>query len=196
MGHLSDKYDASGDHFKSKIMNYPLGGGMSGRFFLNLREDKGWTYGANSMFMASDKIGAFAMFSSVKTEATDSALVEIFNEYNSYTTKGITENELRFTKDAFLGGEALKYETSGQKLGFLNNILTHDLESSYIDEQADVLNSITKSDIDAIAKAKIQPDKMSIIIVGNKYLIKEKLKNLGSDVDGMNYNFKITEIKY
>ena len=84
MGHLSDKYDASGDHFKSKIMNYPLGGGMSGRFFLNLREDKGWTYGANSMFMASDKIGAFAMFSSVKTEATDSALVEIFNEYNSY----------------------------------------------------------------------------------------------------------------
>jgi zinc protease len=196
MGHLSDKYDASGDHFKSKIMNYPLGGGMSGRFFLNLREDKGWTYGANSMFMASDKIGAFAMFSSVKTEATDSALVEIFNEYNSYTTKGITENELRFTKDAFLGGEALKYETSGQKLGFLNNILTHDLESSYIDEQADVLNSITKSDIDAIAKAKIQPDKMSIIIVGNKYLIKEKLKNLSSDVDGMNYNFKITEIKY
>jgi zinc protease len=146
--------------------------------------------------MASDKIGAFAMFSSVKTEATDSALVEIFNEYNSYTTKGITENELRFTKDAFLGGEALKYETSGQKLGFLNNILTHDLESSYIDEQADVLNSITKSDIDAIAKAKIQPDKMSIIIVGNKYLIKEKLKNLSSDVDGMNYNFKITEIKY
>ena len=104
--------------------------------------------------------------------------------------------ELRFTKDAFLGGEALKYETSGQKLGFLNNILTHDLESSYIDEQADVLNSITKSDIDAIAKAKIQPDKMSIIIVGNKYLIKEKLKNLSSDVDGMNYNFKITEIKY
>ena len=196
MGHLSDKYDASGDHFKSKIMNYPLGGGMSGRFFLNLREDKGWTYGANSMFMASDKIGAFAMFSSVKTEATDSALVEIFNEYNSYTTKGITENELRFTKDAFLGGEALKYETSGQKLGFLNNILTHDLESSYIDEQANVLNSITKSDIDAIAKAKIQPDKMSIIIVGNKYLIKEKLKNLSSDVDGMNYNFKITEIKY
>ena len=196
MGHLSDKYDASGDHFKSKIMNYPLGGGMSGRFFLNLREDKGWTYGANSMFMASDKIGAFAMFSSVKTEATDSALVEIFKEYNSYTTKGITENELRFTKDAFLGGEALKYETSGQKLGFLNNILTHDLESSYIDEQANVLNSITKSDIDAIAKAKIQPDKMSIIIVGNKYLIKEKLKNLSSDVDGMNYNFKITEIKY
>ena len=196
MGHLSDKYDADGDHYKSKLMNYPLGGGMSGRFFLNLRENKGWTYGANSMFMASDKIGAFAMFTSVKTEATDSALVEIFKEFNSYTSIGITDNELRFTKDAFLGGEALKYETSSQKLGFLNNILTNNLEPTYIDKQAEILNTITKSEINAIAKAKIQPDKMSIIIVGNKYLIKEKLKNLASDVDGMNYNFKITEIKY
>ncbi len=136
------------------------------------------------------------MFSSVKTEATDSALVEIFREFNSYTTTGITEKELKFTKDAFLGGEALKYETSGQKLGFLNRILTYDLDKSYIDKQAEILNSITKADIDAIAEAKIQPDKMTIIIVGNKYLIKEKLKSLESNTDGIKYNFKIKEIKY
>jgi len=196
MGHLADKYDVDGDHFKSQIMNYPLGGGMSGRLFLNLREDKGWTYGANSMFQASDKNGAFAIFSSVKTEVTDSALVEIFKELNSYRTAGITEKELKFTKDAFLGGEALKYETAGQKLGFLNKILTYDLDKSYIEKQADILNSISKADIDAIAKAKIKPDKMAIVIVGNKYLIKEKIKNLGSNADGMKYNFKITEIKY
>jgi zinc protease len=196
MGHQSDKYDVDGEHFKSQIMNYPLGGGMSGRFFLNLREDKGWTYGANSMFMASDKNGAFAMFSSVKTEATDSALVEIFKEFNSYRTTGISEKELKFTKDAFLGGEALKYETANQKLGFLNKILTYDLDKSYINNQADILNSITKEDIDAIAKAKIQPDNMTIIIVGNKYLIKQRLKNLSSSTDGMKYNFKIKEIKY
>ncbi len=196
MGHLADKYDVDGDHFKSQVMNYPLGGGMSGRFFLNLREDKGWTYGANSMFMASNNNGAFAMFSSVKTEATDSALIEIFSEYNSYRTTGISEKELQFTKDAFLGREALKYETAGQKLGFLNRILTYDLDETYIDDQADILNSITKSDIDAIAKAKIRPDKMSIIIVGNKYLIKKKLKNLESGTDGLKYKFKINEIKY
>jgi zinc protease len=196
MGHLSDKYDVDGDHFKSQIMNYPLGGGMSGRFFLNLREDKGWTYGAYSFFSASDKNGFFGMTSSVKTEATDSALIEIFKEFNSYTTSGITEKELRFTKDAFIGGEALKYETSGQKLGFLNRILTYDLDESYLDKQVNILNSITKTDIDAIAKAKIHPDKMTIVIVGNKYLIKKQLENLESSSDGMKYNFKITEIKY
>ena len=136
------------------------------------------------------------MFSSVKTEATDSALVEIFKEFNAYRNSGITEKELKFTKDAFLGREALKYETAGQKLGFLNRILTYDLDKSYIDKQANILNSITKVDIDAIAKAKIKPDEMSIIIVGNKYLIKQKLKNLESSTDGMKYNFKIKEIKY
>jgi len=196
MGHLSDKYDVDGDHFKSQIMNYPLGGGMSGRLFLNLREDKGWTYGASSFFNASKRNGFFGMLSSVKTEATDSALIEIFKEFNSYTTAGITEKELKFTKDAFLGREALKYETSAQKLGFLNRILTYDLDKSYIDKQADILNSITKSDIDAIAKAKIHPDKMAIVIVGNKYLIKKKLENLKSSKDGLKYNFKINEIKY
>ena len=195
MGHQADKYDVDGDYFKSQIMNYPLGGGMSGRFFLNLREDKGWTYGANSMFMGSDKMGAFAMFTSVKTEATDSALIEIFNEFNSYRTIGISEKELQFTKDAFLGREALKYETAGQKLGFLNRILTYDLDKGYIESQANILNSITKSDIDAIAKVKIKPEKMAIVIVGNKYLIKKKLKNLESSTDGLSYNFKIKRNK-
>jgi len=196
MGHLADKYDVDGDHFKSQIMNYPLGGGMSGRFFLNLREDKGWTYGAYSFFSASKTNGFFGMTSSIKTEATDSALIEIFKEFNSYTTTGISEKELQFTKDAFIGGEALEYETAYQKLGFLNKILTYDLDKSYLDKQADILNSITKADIDAIAKAKIHPDKMAIVIVGNKYLIKKKLENLKSSKDGMEYNFKINEIKY
>jgi len=196
MGHLSDKYDVDGEYFKSQIMNYPLGGGMSGRFFLNLREDKGWTYGAYSFFSADKNTGIFGMTSSVKTEATDSALVEIFKDFNSYTTVGISEKELKFTKDAFIGGEALEYETAYQKLGFLNKILTYDLDKSYLDKQADILNSITKADIDAIAKAKIHPDKMAIVIVGNKYLIKKKLENLKSSKDGMEYNFKINEIKY
>ena len=196
MGHLSDKYDVDGDHFKSRIMNYPLGGGMSGRLFLNLREDKGWTYGAYSFFNASKHNGFFGMYSSVKTEATDSALLEIFKEFDSYTTDGISEKELRFTKDAFLGGQALKYETPSQKLGFLNRILTYDLEKSYLEKQANTLNTITKFEIDAIAKAKINTDKMAIVIVGNKYLIKKKLDNLKSSKDGMEYNFRINEIKY
>ena len=70
------------------------------------------------------------------------------------------------------------------------------MEKSYLEKQANTLNTITKFEIDAIAKAKINTDKMAIVIVGNKYLIKKKLDNLKSSKDGMEYNFRINEIKY
>ena len=195
LGHTADNFDVAGDHFKSNIMNYPLGGGASGRLFLNLREDKGYTYGVYSFFRASEYTGAFTVFSSVKTEATDSALVEIFNELNAMTTSGVTADELASTKSSILNSEALEYESPGQKLGFLNKMLKHDLDESFIDVQTDVLNNITLDEINAIAKAKIHPEKMTIVIVGNKYLIKKKLQNLQSNTDGVKYNFKVTEIK-
>tara|TARA_B110000008_G_scaffold239784_1_gene246702 strand:- start:18318 stop:21176 length:2859 start_codon:yes stop_codon:yes gene_type:complete len=195
LGHKADKFDVAGDHFKSNIMNYPLGGGASGRLFLNLREDKGYTYGVYSFFRASKYTGAFTVFSSVKTEATDSALVEMFNELNAMTTTGVTADELASTKSSILNSEALEYESPGQKLGFLNKMLKHNLDESFIDAQTDVLNNITLDEINALAKAKIHPDKMTIVIVGNKYLIKKKLQNLQSNTDGMKYNFKVTEIK-
>ena len=195
MGHKSDLYDVSGDHYKSKIANYPLGGGASGRLFLNLREDKGYTYGVYSFFDASKYTGAFTVFSSVKTSATDSALVEIFNEINDITINGLTEDEVASTKSSMLNSEALKYETPGKKLGFLNKMLKYNLDESFISDQVDVLNNISKSELDALAKAKIHPDKMTIVIVGNSYLIKKKLENLSSGKDGMKFNFKVNEIK-
>ena len=70
MGHKSNKYDVDGVYFKSKIMNYSLGGGASARLFLNLREDKGYTYGVYSFFNGDKEKGSFTLFSSVKTSAS------------------------------------------------------------------------------------------------------------------------------
>ena len=70
MGHKSNKFDVDGVYFKSKIMNYSLGGGASARLFLNLREDKGYTYGVYSFFNGNKERGSFTIFSSVKTSAT------------------------------------------------------------------------------------------------------------------------------
>ncbi len=195
LGHKADKFDVAGDYFKSKIMNYPLGGGASGRLFLNLREDKGFTYGVYSFFRGSEYNGSFTVFSSVKTEATDSALVEIFKELNAMNTTGITADELATTKSSMLNSEALEYETLGQKAGFLNTMLKYNLDETFIDEQVKVLNEISLDEINALAKAKINPEKMSIVIVGNKYLIKKKLENLQSSADGLKFNFKVTELK-
>jgi len=194
MGHKSNKFDVDGEYFKSTIMNYPLGGGASARLFLNLREDKGYTYGVYSFFSGDKKNGFFALFSSVKTEATDSAMVEILDEIENYVTDGITNEELRSTKSSMLNSDALKYESPMQKLNFLNKILEYDLDKTYINKQSEILNSITKEDVDNLAKKLIQKDNLQIVIVGNKYLIKQKLEDLTSK-NGKRYNFNITEIK-
>ena len=196
MGHKSDTYDADGIYFKSQVMNKSLGGGASGRLFLNLREDKGYTYGAYSYFMGEKEKGVFAIQTSVKTEVTDSALTEIFSILDNYTNVGLTKEELNSTKASYLNSASMKYETPSQKLRFLNRILTYDLDPSYINKQADILNSMTLKEINAIASSKIKPNKMAVVIVGNKYLIKKKLENMVSKTDGMQFNFKINEIKY
>ena len=68
------KYDATGEFYKARLMNYALGGGFNSRLNLNLREDKGWTYGARSGFTGDKYSGDFAFSSGIKGNATDSAL--------------------------------------------------------------------------------------------------------------------------
>ena len=194
MGHKSNKYDVDGEYFKSRIMNYPLGGGASARLFLNLREEKGYTYGVYSFFNGTKNNGFFTIFSSVKTEATDSALVEILYEIENYVTEGISNEELRSTKSSMLNSDALKYESPMQKLEFLNKILKYNLDKSFINKQTNILNSITKDEIDQLAENNIKKDKMQIVIVGNSYLIKKKIENLTSK-NGIRYNYKIKELK-
>ena len=194
MGHKSHKFDIDGDYFKSRVMNYSLGSGASARLFLNLREDKGYTYGVYSYFNGNKYNGQFTIFSSVKTETTDSALVEILSELENYTTDGITSEELRSTKSSMLNSDALKYESPMQKIRFLNKILTYNLDNSFINKQSKILNSITKEEIDNLAKNNIKKDNLQIVIVGNSYLIKKKLENLTSKA-GKKYNYKINIIK-
>ena len=175
-------------------MNYPLGGGASGRLFLNLREDKGYTYGVYSFFNGDQDKGSFMVFSSVKTQATDSALTEILFEIENYIENGISDEELRSTKSSMLNSDALKYESPMKKMSFLNKMLKYNLDKSYITKQANILNDISKKEIDKLVGESIQKDKLAIVIVGNSYLIKDKLKNL-TDKEGKKYNYTINEIK-
>ena len=77
---------------------------------------------------------------------------------------------------------------------FLNRILEYDLDKTYIKKQSDIINSITKDEVDKLAESLINKDKLQIVIVGNSYLIKNKLENLTSKND-KKYNYKITIIK-
>ena len=183
------KYDATGDYYRSRLMNYPLGGDFNSRLNLNLREDKGWTYGARSGFSGDDYTGDFSFSSGIRADATDSALVEVMKELNNYTQNGITEAELGFMKNSLGQRDALQYETGFQKAGFIGRILDYNLPANYVDQQNKILAKLTKQEVDAVAKKMLNPNKMNILLVGDKAKIIDGVKKLGYpivelDVDG------------
>ncbi len=178
-GFPSRKYDYNGDYFKSTVMNFALGGAFNSRINLNLREDKGYTYGARSSFSGNEYYGVYQFSSEIKKEATDSAITELMKEIKGFATGGITQEELDFTKSSITLSEALDYETPFQKLSFLSNIAEYNLPKDYTTQQAKMINGMSIADINAIAKSSLKPDNMVIIVVGHAYKIREGLNNLG-----------------
>lgn len=176
------KYDASGDYYKSYLMNWPLGGSFNSRLNLNLREDKGWTYGARSGFSGDEYNGEFAFSSSIKANATDSALVEVMREINEYVANGPTPEDIKFMQSAIGQNDALRYETGPQKAQFIRRILDYNLPANYVEMQTKILKGMTSDQMKAYAKRYLNPDKMNILLVGDKSKIYDGVKKLGYEI--------------
>jgi zinc protease len=189
------KYDATGDYYRARLMNYTLGGDFNSHLNLNLREDKGWTYGARSSFTGDEYIGNFEFSSGIRADATDSALVEVMKELKNYRENGITEPELKFMKNSLGQRDALSYETGFQKAGFIGRILDYNLPANYVDQQNKILAKLTKQEVDAVAKKMLNPDKMNILLVGDKAKILEGVKKLGYDIVELDVDGKPVEKK-
>jgi zinc protease len=182
-GYVTDlTYTPTGDYFKSYLMNYTLGGAFNSRINLNLREDKGWTYGARSYFSASDEPGSFSVYSGVLAAATDSAIYEIIQEIEGYREKGITDDELQFMKNSIGQREVLDYETPWQKSSFLRRIIHYDLDKSFIDDQSKLIARITKEELNALAKKYLNLNQFYIVIVGDGVGNLKRLKKLGYEL--------------
>jgi zinc protease len=186
VGYLAFPYDATGDYYKANIMNYVLGGAFNSRINLNLRENKGWTYGARSYFSGSHLPGPFVVSTGVRADATDSAVYEIMQELKNYSDNGITKDELKFTKKSVLDRDALRYETNQQKAGYAEMVSEYDLSTAYKRDQAKVLKRLKVKDINAIAKKDLPLDQMVIVVVGDAKTYKPGLEKMGYEV--VDYN--------
>jgi zinc protease len=174
-------YDATGEFFKATLMNYPLGGAFNSRINLNLREEKGYSYGASSNFSAGKTLGRFSAGASVKKEHTYDAMVEIEKELAHYQKSGLTMDEVDFMRQAISQNEALNYETPAQKSGFLRQLLQYNLAENYGEKQSEIINSITIEQLNGIA-AKELSKSMQWIVVGDGQVIKAQLEKLDMEL--------------
>jgi len=174
-------YDASGDFFRSTLMNFPLGGNFNSRINLNLREEKAWTYGSRAGFSPAYKTlpGNWVFASSVRASATDSAIVEVVKEVNKFKNEGMTADEFNFTRNAVLANQALEFESNMQKSGFIYNILNRNLPEDYTRQQEQVLKSVTREELNALAAKYLSTQRMVILVVGDAATLKPRLEKLG-----------------
>lgn len=178
-------FDWEGRFYKSNLMNFVLGGNFNSRLNLNLREDKGFTYGIYSGVSGTDYNGVWSTSAGVRASSTDSSVREILKEIKLLRDKGIDDEELAFIKSSIGQSDALRYESNGDKAGFLSQIVDKNLPTDYIARQKAILNALTKDEVKQLANEVINPEKLVIVVVGDRDKITEPLKKLG---------YKVTEV--
>ena len=169
----------SPDYFSVLVADQVLGGGPSGRLFLNLREDKGYTYGAYSQFGGTKFRGTWISSSEVRTDVTEGAMKEFMYELNRMRTDVVPAEELENAKRAIIGGFALSLE---QPQTLLQNIITqklYNLPADYWDTYPQKVSAITAADVLNAAKKYIDMSHLQVVAVGDAAKAREVLSKYG-----------------
>ena len=164
------------------LVNFPLGGAFNSCINLNLREDKGYTYGAHSYAYGDKFSGTYVVTAEVRADVTDKAIVELVNEIKNYADHGISDEELAFMRNAINQKDALKYETPSRKLGFLAQILEYNLSADFVKTRNEITTNISKEEINTLAKKHLDLSQMIMVVVGDAKMLKPQLEALGYQV--------------
>jgi zinc protease len=158
----------SPDALKAKIMNDIVGGGMTGRLFMNLREGHGFTYGAYSRISADELVGNFNASAKVRNEVTDSSLVEFMVELKRIVAENVTEDDLQSIKNKMTGTFAIALQDPQTIARFAINIQKYNLPADYYTTYLKQIAAVTVDDIKAMAAKYIKYENALILIVGDK----------------------------
>jgi zinc protease len=179
------------DFIPLQVMNSMLGGQFTSRINMNLREDKGYTYGARTGFSFRKGAGPFSASAEVQTFSTKESVVEFLKELNGIRGAiPVTQKELDYNKQSLIRSFPSRFETVGAVGGGLANLIPYGLDESYFNSYIQKVNSVTLEDVNRVANKYLQPDKMAIVIVGDKKSIEAKLKEMNGlaitylDADG------------
>ena len=167
------------DYYALQVMNSILGGQFSSRVNMNLREDKGYTYGARTGFDYRRSAGPFTASADVQTAVTKESVIEFMNELKGIRgSRPVTPQELEYNKQSLIRRFPAGFETNGQIAGQLANLVIYGLPDSYFNEYISKINSVTIEDVNRVANKYLTPENMAIVIVGDRNVIEPGLKEI------------------
>lgn len=158
---------ADPDYFPLIVMNQVLGAGASSRVFMNLREEKGYTYGAYTRLETKKLAGDFEATAEVRTAVTGDSLKEFFFELDRIRDETVGDEELADAKNFLTGVFPLRAETQEGLTNLIVNQHLYGLPDDYLQTYRDNVNAVTADDVQRIAVKHVRPDEMAIVIVGD-----------------------------
>jgi len=171
----TDRY--TDDYYDIQVMNTILGGSFTSRLNQNLREDKGYTYGAYSYFSFNMLPGPFMAGSSVQTEVTDSALAEFFKEMNGML-EPVPDDEIAGAKNYEAFSLPAQFESVSGIAGNLSELVTFGLPMDYFNRYVDEILAVTQRDVRRVAREYANPERVKVIVVGDRATIEEGIRAL------------------
>ncbi|HZI19078.1 MAG TPA: insulinase family protein [Pyrinomonadaceae bacterium] len=167
------------DYFPLLVLNNLLGGLFTSRINMNLREEKGYTYGARSTFDFRRGAGAFSASAPVFTGVTREALSELLGELNAVRgARPVMQAEMEFAKQALIRGFPRTFETPAQIADRLETIVTYDLPDTYFNRYIESVERVTLEDINRAAERHLRPDRLAVVVVGDRRAIEQGLRSL------------------
>ncbi len=170
----------SADYMAMVVMNHVIGGGASSRLFLNLREEKGYTYGVYSDFNALRYPGPWRAGGSMRTEVTEGALTEFFNEFQRIRDEKVGAEELEASKRAIVASFALSLEQPARLLGFAVTSKLYGFADDYWDTYPAKIMAVSADDVQRVARKYLDPGTLQLVAVGDADKVKAVLEKYGS----------------
>jgi zinc protease len=170
----------SADFVPMTVMNHLLGDGPAARLFLNLREEHGYTYGVYSSYTAVEYPGPWYASADVRTEVTDGALTELFNEIWRIRDVQVSDEELTAAKRAVVAAFALSLEQPARLLDFALTRKRYAFPDDYWDDYPAKIAAVTADDIQRVARTYLNPDVIQIVAVGDSRRLKPILEKYGA----------------
>src|SRR5882762_2773901 len=176
----------SPDYFPMLVMHTVLGANASSRLFMNLREEKGYTYGAYSSLDARRTAGTFRATAEVRTPVTGDSLKEFFYELGRIRSEPVSEKELADAKSYLTGVFPIRLETQEGLIDQLVQIKMFGLPDNYLNTYRSQIQSVTREQIQAVALKYVRPDEAAIVIVGDGNQLSEQIKPYAENIEFYN----------
>ena len=169
------------DYEQLQVMNMILGGQFSSRINLNLREEHGYTYGANSNFVYLRDSGWWTVASGIRTDVTAPALNEVLKEIGRMAETPVTGDELAVAKESLVGALPARFTTTEQTVGVLGPLFVYDLGADYFSRFVPKVQAITIENVSDVSRKYLLRAKPIVILVGDRKRIEPELRKLELD---------------